>query len=90
MKKLAICVSSIALILEGIFLYIQCNLFYQVGLYADDHGTSVVIIYGGWNNLLSQWATFLILLLLMVLSAILLIIAIRWTVSSRKNERKKQ
>ncbi len=86
MKKLMVVFSGIALVISGVCLYVQCNLFYNMGFFCDEFGTSPAVIYGGWNWVLCEWAALFLLLVLVILTAAWLVYSICQLVSSKKKK----
>lgn len=68
-KKINIVIFVLSLVCLGISM----KLFWNMGIYADEHGSSPILVSGGWFWLSMDWIRLGILLVLSVVSGLGLI-----------------
>ena len=66
-----------SIILEGVCLWIDCHLFYNMGIYVDEHNASWETMYGGMGWLYGEWLILFALAVLLVISLVLFLLTFR-------------
>ena len=63
-------INIIIFVLSLISLFISLKLFWNMGIYADEYGSSPVLISGGWFWLYMDWARLGVLFLISIISGL--------------------
>ena len=66
-----------SMILEGVCLWIDCHLFYNLGIFVDEFNTSPSVVYGGDLWLYGEWLILFALAVLLVISLVLFLLTFR-------------